>query len=107
MIKNQVSPSLSFLLSPVFFSFFLVGCGYRASQEIHVESLPKELKDCRLFQIEVGTLDTMRAMRCPNSTTSVNYPSGKTRKTVIVVDGIEYEAVKKTGENSIQDEGKR
>lgn len=49
------------------------------------------LSDCKSYKtrpnLETGTV---YVTRCPNSTTSTEYASGKSRQTVIVIDGVEY-----------------
>lgn len=58
--------------------------------------MPAGLSGCTVYLVEGNSFATnLSVMRCPNSTTSTTYASGKTHKTVIVVDGIEYEATKK------------
>jgi hypothetical protein len=47
--------------------------------------LPPELQDCNLFDLSDGNTSITIA-RCPNSTTSTTYQSGKTRRTSVVVD---------------------
>ncbi len=60
------------------------------SRELKFPSLPPELKDCRIFGITNSEGESMRVARCPNSTTSTTYKSGKTTHTTVVIDGVEY-----------------
>lgn len=71
----------------------LSGCEPSA-REVIPEVIPKELQDCRLYELKNRAGEYMKIMRCPNSTTSTNYTTGgksKTHHTDIVIDGTTYE----------------
>lgn len=67
----------------------VVGCS-PSSKELVDYPLPSDLKDCKIYEISNGS-SRIKIVRCPNSTTSTTYQAGKTRKTVITIDGLEYE----------------
>ena len=54
--------------------------------------LPDELKDCKFYGVRSNTGSNLNIVRCPNSTTSTTYKSGKTTTTTVVIDGKNYEA---------------
>lgn len=69
----------------------LVGChpaGYvETTGEFTV--VPEALKDCGFYEIwSEGSY--LRIVRCPNSTTSTTYSSGKSTVTTVVIDGVTY-----------------
>lgn len=69
----------------------LAGCSPRANS-VNFPLLPPELSDCKFFNIYAGELGTnLTVARCHNSTTTTVQNNGKTRKTTIVIDGVEYE----------------
>lgn len=65
----------------------LAGCSDSA-REVHVNIMPEGLKDCRYYELVVQG-NTVKVMRCPNSTTSTNWrqQSGKSNvgRTSVVV----------------------
>jgi hypothetical protein len=67
----------------------LAGCenGYR---EKSYPAIPPELKDCRFFYLSNSAGDSIQVARCPNSTTTTTYRSGKTTRSAVVIDGVEY-----------------
>ena len=69
---------------------FLLGCTPKTKSIESIESnydIPKELSDCTFLSLRDTVTNSIKVVRCPNSTTSVNYASGKTTQSVIVVDG--------------------
>lgn len=68
--------------------FVLSACTPSAN-EVSYPVLPDELKDCKFFRVDNGGFP-IRVVRCPNSTTSATFQSGKTTKTTVVIDGKEY-----------------
>ena len=52
--------------------------------------LPDELKDCKFYSVRSNTGSNLDIVRCPNSTTSTPYKSGKTTATTVVIDGKKY-----------------
>ena len=60
-----------------------------SAQERFFPVMPKELQDCKVFRLDDGSgtgLGAMNVMRCPNSSTSVTYKSGKTTVQSAVID---------------------
>ena len=59
--------------------FLLSACepGY---QETKASVLPQELKDCKFYWVTPDNGGGMTVVRCPLSSTSVSYRSGKTQK---------------------------
>lgn len=51
---------------------------------------PPELADCKFFEMRSSGALNLMVVRCPNSTTSTQM-SGKQKKRVIVIDGVEFE----------------
>ncbi len=60
-----------------------------SAKQVAFPVLPNELKDCTFHYISDGNYGITVA-RCPNSTTSTTYLSGKTARTTVVIDGVEY-----------------
>ena len=71
----------------------LVGCS-PSYEAMSMPVLPDELKDCKFYYVSNGDRG-MRVVRCPNSTTSTTYTSGKTTRTDVVIDGVTYRPVEK------------
>ena len=71
---------------------FLLGCTPETEEIGNKYDIPKELSDCVFLKMRDTNASEIIVVRCPNSTTSVNYTSGKTTRSVIVVDGVEYVA---------------
>lgn len=73
----------------------LAGCDTK-TEEWRPAALPKELADCKFYDIwENGNL--IRVVRCPNSVTTTNYRENKVTRATVVIDGVEY--VKKPVDN--------
>jgi len=67
-------------------TLILLGCT-KTEDQTNLYDLPVELKDCTVHQI--ATKDgkwSATVVRCPNSSTSSTYKSGKSTRTVTVVD---------------------
>lgn len=76
----------------IFISLMLFGCGDPETHEATNRFvLPEELKDCKVYSLTHNQMNWITVMRCPNSVTSTTYVEGKTTKSSIVVDGVEYE----------------
>ena len=70
----------------------LTGCGESGYKD-YTESftnLPEGLKDCKIYYIKNGKDMSLSVVRCPNSTVSTTYKSGKTTLTTVVIDGKKY-----------------
>ena len=59
-----------------------------SAQERFFPVMPKELQDCKVFDLDDGTGKTPRltVVRCPNSSTSSTYKSGKATMHTAVID---------------------
>ncbi len=64
--------------------FTLAGCESRTT-EVHSFILPEGLKDCKIYDMNNG-LRRIIVVRCPNSSTSTQYHSGKTSVNTTVVE---------------------
>ena len=53
-------------------------------------NLPEGLKDCKIYGIQNGNSISLSVVRCPNSTVSTTYKSGKTTTTTVVIEGKKY-----------------
>ena len=67
----------------------LAGCTPSA-QEQTWPVLPEGLKDCKFYKLTDESANTIRVVRCPASSTSIEYQVGKSRQTTVIVDGVEY-----------------
>lgn len=67
----------------------LVGCGSSYEEE-HFSAIPPELADCKFFTLR-DDMSYLRVVRCPMSETTVQYSSGKSKRTAVTIDGVEYE----------------
>ena len=85
------------LIGILFAAGIISGCTNSAKEVIY-PVMPPELKDCKIFVLDKEDGRSITVMRCPNSTTSSTYTEGKTLKTTIVVDGVEYQPVPKNKE---------
>lgn len=47
------------------------------------------LEDCMYQKVFTGSIN-LHVIRCPNSTVSTNYQSGKAPMNIITIDGVEY-----------------
>ncbi len=65
------------LLMVIALAFILVGCDSSGERTNNYE-LPQGLSDCHIFRVSPdGIGKTLYVVRCPNSTTSTTYNSGK------------------------------
>lgn len=64
--------------------FALAGCEPR-TVELHEFILPEGLKDCKIYHMTNG-LSYITVTRCPNSSTSTQYQTGKTTSSTVVVE---------------------
>lgn len=62
----------------------LGGCEPR-TVELHEFILPEGLKDCKIYHMTNG-LSYITVTRCPNSSTSTQYQTGKTTSSTVVVE---------------------
>ena len=47
---------------------------------------PEGFQDCKAYNLQDSNGSSLIVIRCPNSSVSVNQQSGKTRKTVTIVE---------------------
>lgn len=72
----------------------LAGCTPSAEQKIW-PVLPEELKDCKFYKLKDDAANTITVVRCPQSSTTVQYKVGKSTQTTVTIDGVEYVPNKK------------
>lgn len=92
-MKTQKLDRWIFTLLLVVTSLMLGGCKAETTEHTQEYVLPAELQDCKVYSLHSTGNEFIRIVRCPNSTTSATYTSGKRQATTIVVDGIEYAPV--------------
>lgn len=70
----------------------LTGCEKTLSTSSYQDTLKNhpDFKDCIAGKLE-GGYSTVTVIRCPNSSTSSTFKSGKVTHTSIVIDGVVYE----------------
>jgi hypothetical protein len=73
----------------IILSAFLCSCSDSANK-LNFPALPPELSDCVIYELLNTSGDHIKIARCPNSTTTSTYTSGKTSTSTIIVDGVEY-----------------
>ena len=68
-------------------AFLASGC-HPSAEERFFPVMPKELQGCKVFDLDdgAGKAPRLTVMRCPNSSTSVNYKSGKATIQTAVID---------------------
>ena len=66
----------------------LAGCGDPSAKDSTDKwMLPDGLKDCKIYSLSNGKGGYMRVVRCPNSSTTTSYTSGKTLVNTTVLEG--------------------
>jgi len=66
------------------------GCAPSANA-IHFPVMPAELADCKTYMLNAGDgSNLITVMRCPNSSTTTSYRSGKSTNSAVVIDGTTY-----------------
>lgn len=63
----------------------LVACTPSAKPKVDLV-WPEGLQDCEAYNLQDSNGSNLIVIRCPNSSVSVNQQSGKTRKTVAVIE---------------------
>lgn len=86
MIKTY----LPWLLSAV----FVTGCSDSA-KEVRFSAMPTELADCRVYYVTNSDGVAMTVVRCPLSATATKVKSGRTTRTTVTIDGVQYAPVEK------------
>lgn len=76
-------------------AILLTGCVETHTEEVQGRySMPDELRDCQMFDMESKSSQDIIVVRCPNSTTSTSYSyqSGKSRheRRSVVIDGVTF-----------------
>lgn len=64
----------------------LAGCTPSAKQVIP-EVIPDGLSDCKFYVLKDSNGISLHVVRCPNSSTSVNWQAGKVKRQLTTVDG--------------------
>ncbi len=79
------------LLMVILCVIMVTGCEPSYEEKIqNFTILPAELKDCKFYGVRSNTGSSLNIVRCPNSTVSTTYKSGKTTLTAVVIDGKHY-----------------
>lgn len=65
----------------------LAGCTKTASEHTSSYMLPSGLEDCKIFSLRSDTGTNLTVVRCPLSSTTTTYNTGKTTNSVSVVEG--------------------
>lgn len=65
--------------------FCILGCTPSAEEKKY-PVMPQDLSDCKTYHISDGAGDHITVMRCPCSSTTTQFKSGKTMKNVVVID---------------------
>ncbi len=87
-------PPLALKLTAVLGALLAVGCSDGA-RELKFKAMPAELADCRVHEVSNSDGARMTVVRCPLSVTTAQVPNGKTRRTTVTIDGVEYTPVAK------------
>lgn len=82
----------------ILLSLLLVGCDRETVENTNNWILPEGLKDCKVYYMSSSSGGYMTVMRCPNSTTSVTYPQGKTKATSVTTEETVQETKFKVGD---------
>lgn len=64
-------------------AILLAGCN--SAEQVYPKVKPTGLKDCEFYSMYISG-DHMSVVRCPNSSTTTTYRSGKTERSVAVID---------------------
>lgn len=83
-------------------AFALTGCYKNGYSTVKFPETPQELSDCKFFNMSNDKGTHITVARCPNSTTTTNFRSGKVNRSVVIIDGVEYEK-KELGVENPQD----
>ena len=71
----------------LFSTIFVMSCSNYTEDLSQAYELPEELKDCKVYWIaKKDNQNGFKAMRCPLSSTSVSYSSGKHTVTTITIE---------------------
>ena len=70
----------------VMIALFVIGCNDSAT-ELHFSVMPPELSECKIYLLYRNGFSFTIA-RCPNSTTTTTYRSGKNTTSTILVDTV-------------------
>jgi len=79
-------------------TIFVMSCSNYTEDLSQAYELPEELKDCKVYWIAGKSLNGFKAMRCPLSSTSVSYSSGKHTVTTITTE----DSIKKSETEELQ-----
>lgn len=77
-------------LTVVFLVFTVIGCNIRTEERTNAFNVPKELSDCKIYSLGTNGSDNIAqiitVVRCPNSSTTTDYKSGKSTRSATVLD---------------------
>lgn len=105
ILKQEVIMKKSFF---VIMSLVLVltGCSKETKNITEKFILPDGLKDCQVYFLQSSAINHIKVVRCPNSDTTTSYSSGKTRRSVTVVEEKEV-SLKESALNKLSTEEKQ
>lgn len=84
----------------------LTGCSKETKNITEKFILPDGLKDCQVYFLQSSAINHIQVVRCPNSDTTTSYSSGKTRRSVTVVEEKEA-SLKESALNKLSAEEKQ
>lgn len=77
----------TFLCMTVMMTFgMLSGCEKETKESTSSYALPEGMQDCRIYQMQGQNGESMTVVRCPLSSTTTDYHSGKTTRSVSVLE---------------------
>lgn len=74
------------MLFVLIFAMSLTGCEKETKDNTASYDMPEGLKDCKVFGLKNDSGGWITVVRCPLSSTSTTYPSGKSTSTATVVE---------------------
>lgn len=91
---NRHCRSSMLRLSAMLGVLLIAGCSDSA-KEMRFSAMPAELADCRVYYVTNSDGAAMTVVRCPLSATTAQVRSGKTTRTTVTIDGVQYAPVDK------------
>jgi hypothetical protein len=66
----------------------ILGCEQKSEEHTRNYDIPKGLEDCKIHKLKSPAVEmiNLHVVRCPNSSTSTTYRSGKSTYSVTVLD---------------------
>ena len=74
------------MFSILIFAMSMTGCEKEAKESTANYDMPEGLKDCKVFSLKNDSGSWITVVRCPLSSTSTTYSSGKSTATATVVE---------------------